>query len=124
MATLQGKIITAFEPRSGESAKGTWMAQDFLLESYDQPYTRKCVFSVWGADRLQQFNLKEGDDVAVDIDVDAREYKGRYYNSLRAWRVTRITPPAPQAAPVQPVAAAPVQPAAPAQPNPEDDLPF
>jgi hypothetical protein len=124
MATLQGKIIKAFEPRSGESAKGTWMAQDFLLESYDQPYPRKCVFSVWGADRLQQFNLKEGDNVAVDIDVDAREYNGRYYNSLRAWRVTRITPPAPQAAPVQPITTAPVQPAAPAQPNPEDDLPF
>ena len=33
------------------------MAQDFLLESYDQPYPRRCLFSVWGADRLQQFNM-------------------------------------------------------------------
>lgn len=90
MATIQGKIIQAFPPRSGQSAKGSWMAQDFLLESYDQPYTRKCLFSVWGEDRLKQFNIKEGDDLSVDIDVDAREYQGRYYNSVRAWRVTPL----------------------------------
>ena len=76
------------------------MVQDFLLESYDQPYSRKCVFTVWGADRLQQFNIKQGDDVAADIDIDAREYNGRFYNSVRAWRVTHIA--APQLQPVAP----------------------
>ena len=93
MPTIQGKIVKAFEPRSGQNDRGKWMAQDFLLESYDQPYPRKCVFSVWGEERLIQFNIKEGDDVAVDIDLDARERNGRYYNSVRAWRVVRITPP-------------------------------
>lgn len=93
MPTIQGKIIQSFEPRSGKSDRGEWMVQDFLLESYDQPYPRKCVFTVWGADRLQQFNIKQGDDLAVDIDIDAREYNGRFYNSVRAWRVTRIAPP-------------------------------
>jgi len=107
MATIQGKIITAFEPRQGQNDRGQWMAQDFLLESFDQPYTRKCLFSVWGADRLQQFNLKVGDPVAVDIDIDAREYNGRYYNSLRAWRVTHIQEPVPEVAPATPVMGAP-----------------
>ena len=93
MPTIQGKIVKAFEPRSGQNDRGKWMAQDFLLESYDQPYPRKCLFSVWGEDRLIQFNIKEGDDLAVDIDLDARERNGRYYNSVRAWRVVRITPP-------------------------------
>ncbi|MBR1917429.1 MAG: DUF3127 domain-containing protein [Bacteroidaceae bacterium] len=105
MPTIQGKIIRTFEPRSGQNDRGSWMAQDFLLESYDQPYPRRCLFSVWGADRLQQFNIKEGDDLAVDIDLDAREYNGRYYNSVRAWRVVRITPPQPQ---VDSVADAPI----------------
>ena len=96
MPTIQGKIIRTFEQRSGQNDRGSWMAQDFLLESYDQPYPRRCLFSVWGADRLQQFNIKEGDDLAVDVDLDAREFNGRYYNSVRAWRVVRITPPQPQ----------------------------
>lgn len=114
MATIQGKIITAFEPRTGQNDRGQWMAQDFLLESFDQPYTRKCLFSVFGADRLQQFNMKEGDCVAVDVDIDAREYQGRYYNSVRAWRVTHIQEPVMQpagVAPMAPVGAAPMAPA-------------
>ena len=103
MPTIQGKIIKAFEPRSGQNEKGEWFTQDFLLESYDQPYSRKCLFNVWGKERLMQFNLKEGDDVAVDIDIDAREYNGRFYNSVRAWRATHI--PAPQIQPTSDVGA-------------------
>ena len=99
MPTIQGKIIKAFEPRQGQNDRGQWMAQDFLLESYDTPYTRKCLFSALGADRLQQFDIKEGDDVAVDVDIDAREYNGRYYNSVRAWRVTHVAAPQMQTAP-------------------------
>lgn len=101
MPTIQGKIIRAFEPRTGTNDRGQWMIQEFLLESYDQPYTRKCVFSVFGADRLQQYNIKEGDDLAVDIDIDAREYNGRYYNSVRAWRATHIAAPQMQQMPPQ-----------------------
>lgn len=93
MPTIQGKITYALEPRTGENARGKWMVQEFVLESYDQPYPRHCVFSVFGEDRLKQFNIKAGDDVAVDIDIDAREYNGRFYNSVRAWRVAHIAPP-------------------------------
>ena len=131
MATIQGKIIQAFEPRTGQNDRGQWMAQDFLLESYDQPYPRKCVFSVWGAERLQQFNIKEGDDVAVDFDIDAREYQGRYYNSVRAWRVSHIQAPVAQApemgvgdAMVPPVAPQPTPPLPPQSGDAGDDLPF
>lgn len=99
MATIQGKITYALEPRTGQNARGAWMVQEFVLESYDQPYPRHCVFSVFGEDRLKQFNIKAGDDVAVDIDIDAREYNGRFYNSVRAWRVVHITAPQPSVAP-------------------------
>lgn len=123
MPTIQGKIIMAFEPRSGQNDRGQWMVQEFLLESYDQPYTRKCVFSIFGADRLQQFNIKQGDDVAVDIDIDAREYNGRYYNSVRAWRVTHIQAPQMQSQPAQPYnTAGVVPPVAPAPQSPQPDM--
>lgn len=128
MPTIEGKIISALEPRSGQNARGTWMVQEFLLESSEQPYPRKCLFSIFGAERLQAFNLQVGEYVAVDVDIDAREYNGRYYNSVRAWRVTRVPEPAPAgmpmpgmppmgagpAAPMPPIGApAPTSPAAP-----------
>lgn len=84
---LQGKIIAALPERSGVSARGEWKVQEFVLETTDSQYPRKMVFDVFGADRLQRFNIKVGDEVLVAFDIDAREYNGRWYNSIRAFDV-------------------------------------
>lgn len=83
---LQGKIIAALEARSGESARGPWKAQDFVIETHDT-YPRKMVFSVFGADRLERFNIQTGQEVSVSFDIDAHEYNGRWFNSIRAYDV-------------------------------------
>lgn len=140
---LQGKVIYALEQRSGTSARGEWVSQDFVLETHDT-YPRKMVFSVFGADRLQRFNIQVGQEVNVSFDIDAREYNGRWFNSIRAFDVRPVMPAADPAAmpspapfppsPVPPVAtaapaAAPAAdpfaaPAAPAAGETTDDLPF
>ena len=136
---LQGKIIAALPERSGTSQRGEWKVQEFVLETVDSQYPRKMVFDVFGADRLQRFNVQVGQTVNVAFDIDAREYNGRWYNSIRAYDVRQVylsAAPAPAAAPTAapvsaPVAAAPVDPAAaptaaPAAATPDDgdDLPF
>lgn len=136
---LQGKIIAALPERSGTSQRGEWKVQEFVLETLDSQYPRKMVFDVFGADRLQRFNVQVGQIVNVAFDIDAREYNGRWYNSIRAYDVRQVDPnaaPAPAAAPVASPVASPVQAAgtasAPAQaaaPVAEtaddgDDLPF
>ena len=130
---LQGKIIAVLPERSGVSARGEWKAGSFVLETHDQ-YPKKMVFDVFGADRLAQFAIKAGEELIVSFDIDAHEYQGRWYNSIRAWNVQRVDAAAAQAA--APVAAAPVAPApapvdganapVPAQTEGEstDDLPF
>ena len=92
------------------------------------------VFDVFGAERLSQFAIKAGEELIVSFDIDAHEYQGRWFNSIRAWNVQRVDAAAAQAA--APVAAAPVAPAPapadganapfPAQSEGEsaDDLPF
>ncbi|MGN0068780.1 MAG: DUF3127 domain-containing protein [Prevotella sp.] len=135
---LQGKVIAALPERSGVSARGDWKAQDFVIETHEN-YPHKMVFSVFGADRLARFNIQIGQEVLVSFDIDAHEYQGRWFNSIRAYDVRLVDPasvgaiPAPQddpfAAPApQPFAqpapqAAPVQPAAEGG-SAEDDLPF
>ena len=120
----------------------TWKSQDFVIETHDQ-YPRKCVFTVFGEDRLNEMNLQVGAEVTVSFDIDAHEYQGRWFNSIRAWKVERIDPnavaqapvqpapfgqpaPMPQSQPAAPAASAPE--AAPFPPQPEsgseDDLPF
>ncbi|MCD8282769.1 MAG: DUF3127 domain-containing protein [Prevotella sp.] len=132
---LQGKIIVALPERKGVSARGEWVLQEFVVETHDT-YPRKMMFSVFGQDRLQRFNIKVGQEVNVSFDVDAREYNGRWFNSIRAYDVRLVDPAsiagtgaAPYVAPTQNTApAAPAPGAAPFPPAPEedniDDLPF
>ncbi len=134
---LQGKIIAALPERSGTSQRGEWKVQEFVLETLDAQYPRKMVFDVFGADRLQRYNIQVGQTVNVAFDINAREYNGRWYNSIRAYDVRQVdlsagpAPAAPVAGPAAtvPPVSAPVQTAAPATPaatTPDDgdDLPF
>ena len=87
---LQGKIIFALPPKTGTSTRGEWKVQEFVLETLDGQFTRKMVFSVFGEDKLQRFNIQVGQDVSVLFDIDAREYQGRWFNSIRAYDVRPI----------------------------------
>lgn len=140
---IEGKIIAVLPAREGVSSRtgSPWMTQDYVLETHDQ-YPRRCCFNVFGSDKIQSFNIQIGEELRVSFDIDAREYQGRWFNSIRAWKVERIDPNAvqnaapnaqfAQPAPVQPVVnASPEAPAPAASPFPqqpndgsEDDLPF
>ena len=138
---LQGKVIAETPERSGVSARGEWKVKEYVIETHDQ-YPRKMVFSVFGQDRLQKFNVQVGQEVLVSFDIDAREYNGRWFNSIRAFDVRQVDPatygvqgapvppvgasdaPVRQAAPLQSGAQAPFPPQTEAAEDSADDLPF
>jgi len=109
---LTGKIIAVLPASSGVSARtgNPWMSQDYVIEVPGQ-YPRKCVFRVFGEDRIKQFNIQMGEDITVSFDIDAHEFNGRWFNDVRAFNVQRGV--APVAAPM---GAAPMSGAAPAAP--------
>lgn len=127
---LQGRVIAVLEPREGTSVRGPWKSQEYVIETHDQ-YPRKMVFNIFGADRIDQFAIKAGEEIIVSFDIDAHEYNGRWFNNIRAWNIQRVDAAAAQAASVPP-AAAPQAPAGGSQePFPPaasdsaaDDLPF
>ena len=134
---LQGRVIAETEERSGTSARGEWKVKGYVIETHEQ-YPKKMLFEVFGSDRLARFNVQIGQEVLVSFDIDAHEYNGRWYNSIRAFDVRQVDPaqygaaPIPQAAPfaaalqAAPVDNAPFPPApAPAaEGESTDDLPF
>ena len=92
---LAGKVIAVLEPRSGVSKTGNeWKVQEYVIETHDQ-YPRKMCFDVFGADKIAQFNIQVGEELNVYFDVDAREWNGRWFNSIRAWKVDRVSAQAP-----------------------------
>lgn len=88
---LIGKIIQVLEERGGVSARtgSEWRMGSYVLETTTDRFPRKMMFEVFGADKIQQFNIQVGEMVRVSFDIDAREYQGRWYNSIRAWNVDR-----------------------------------
>ena len=121
---LSGKVIAVLEPRGGVSKTGnSWKVQEYVIETHDQ-YPRKMCFDVFGEDKINQFNIQIGEELTVHFDIDAREWQGRWFNSIRAWKVDRA-----QAGPDMPLADAPFPPmnAAPVDfsaGDEKDDLPF
>lgn len=141
---LTGTIIAVMPAKSGVSARtgNSWMTQEYVIEVPGQ-YPRRCVFSIFGEDRIKQFAIQQGEqNVTVQFDIDAHEYNGRWFNEVRAYNVIRANQqaaaPAPAAtqAPQQAdmfggqqqataQAQAPAAPFPPAQEqNNADDLPF
>ena len=103
---LTGTIIAVMPARSGVSARtgNPWMTQEYVIEVPGQ-YPKKCAFSIFGEDRIKQFNLQPGEqNVTIQFDIDAREYQGRYYNDIRCYNVLRANQQAaaPAAAPAGP----------------------
>ena len=45
---------------------------------------------VFGEDRLQRFNIQVGQEVNIAFDIDAHEYNGRWFNSIRAYDVRLV----------------------------------
>jgi hypothetical protein len=88
---IQGKIISALPERSGTSQRtgNTWKLQEFVVETHDQ-YPKKMAFEVFGEDRLQRFNIQVGQEVNIAFDIDAHEYNGRWFNSIRAYDVRPV----------------------------------
>lgn len=116
-----GKIIAVLPERGGVSRTGNeWKSQEYVIENHDQ-YPRKMCFDVFGADKIAQFNIQVGQELTISFDIDAREWNGRWFNSLRAWKVM----PAAEV-PYEGMPGGSIPPAAPVDfsSDVKDDLPF
>ncbi len=88
------------EERSGTSARtgNEWRVASYVLETQEQ-YPKKVCFEVFGVDRIQALNIQAGETLTVKFDIDAHEYNGRWFNSIRAFAVDRAQVAAPVTAP-------------------------
>lgn len=97
MAEITGKIIAVLPTKSGTSARGTqWSSQTAVIETHEQ-YPKRVAFDVLG-DKITEFNLQVGEEVTVSFDINAREFNGKWWNSVNAWQVVRQSG---QQAPIQ-----------------------
>ena len=108
-----GKIIQVLPMQEGVGRNGNpWKLQGYVLETIEN-YPRKVHFEVFGEDRIKNNPCEIDQIVTVSFDIESREFNGRWYTSIRAWKIQQgdMTQAAAPAAPA--TSAAPAAPAAP-----------
>ena len=131
---IVGKAIAALPVKSGVSQRTgeQWQSREYVIETQEQ-YQKRICFEVFGTDKLKEFNIRNNDLIKVHFDISAREYNGKWYNSIRAWKVEHVnqdgsvagaTANQVAASSQQEPQAPATQAAAPAAKESDDDLPF
>ena len=109
---IEGQITAILPETRGVGQRGEWVSQDFVLKT-DDNYPKNICFTILGADKIKEANIRIGDVVSIGVNLESREFKGRWYTSIKAWSVkkkfesqaAKQAPPAPAPQPSQPTQA-------------------
>ena len=82
---LIAKLIQLLPIQTGTGKNGEWKKQDIILET-DGQYPKKVCISIWG-DKINEKQLVVGNSLAIDFDIESREFSGKWYTDLKAWKV-------------------------------------
>ena len=97
---LEGRITQKLPVQQGTSARGTWAKQDFIFEYQEGNFPTSLCMNVWGTDKVKELERYQvGDKVKISFNLSSREYNGRWYTDVRAWRIEPASPQVQQAAP-------------------------
>ena len=123
---ILGKVIQImpFQEGVSKSTGNPWKSQQFIIETQEQ-YPRKVAIELYGEDRIKNNPYEVDQIVKVSFDLESREFNGRWYTSVRAWKVEVVnstpaeTTAVPQAYPVSAPAPSELP-----QSDGQSDLPF
>ena len=137
---FEGVVYRKMPEVTGTSAKGAWRKQDVVFEIPSE-FSRKICVTFFGDRAEDAAALKEGDAAQVSVNVESREYNGKWYTDVKAWKIVRKGAADPASASTRPASSdgsgygasaggsqfgdAPFnESTAPASPSEVDDLPF
>jgi len=86
---ITGTVQQVLEEQSGEGRNGSWRKQEFILETAGE-YPKQICIVMWG-DNIDKFEVQADEKMTAHIDIASREYNGRWYTDVKAWKVERDT---------------------------------
>lgn len=95
---LTGTLIQKLALQSGVSKTGnSWQKQEFIVEYKEgkDQYSKKICLTLWGdkIDDLQKINVS--DPITVSFSIESREYNGKWYTDVKAWKIEAVAPAHP-----------------------------
>ena len=87
---FEGKVIQYLGESTGTSKSGNpWKKKEWVVETFGQ-YPRKVKVQCFG-DRSDSIVMEPGQDYRLSVDLESREYNGRWYTDVSVFRVTPYT---------------------------------
>ena len=83
---FEGTVYKILPVTKGTSARGEWQRQDVVFEMNEGSFTRKICVTFFNKPE-DVARLKEGSTYNVSVNIESREYNGRWYTDIRAWRL-------------------------------------
>lgn len=85
---LEGRIFRKLSVQTGTSARGAWSKQEFIFEYQEGNFPSQVCMNVWGEDKVRELDkYQAGDKVKISFNLSSREYNGRWFTDVRAWRI-------------------------------------
>lgn len=82
-----GKIIQVMDPVRGTSKAGKdWVKQEFILET-QETYPKKICIGMMGDKTSEISKYRVEDMVKVHLNIESREYNGKWYTNVNAWKI-------------------------------------
>ena len=82
---LTGKLLQVLPLQTGTGKNGQWKKQDIIVETEGQ-YPKKVCVSIWG-DKIKEEQLKVGSQLNISFDIESREFNGKWYTDVKAWKI-------------------------------------
>jgi hypothetical protein len=82
---LTAKLIQILPVEKGMGKNGEWKKQNIIVET-DGQYAKKICITVWG-DKIDPVRLQPNNMLTIDFDIESREFNGRWYTDVKAWKV-------------------------------------
>ena len=83
---ITGKVVKKFDIQEGITKQGTkWTKQEILIAQTDSYNSEVVIAGITEKSILSISRLKVGDDVSISVNVNSREFNGKYYTNLTGW---------------------------------------
>ena len=92
---ITGKLLSKLPPVNGTSQKGEWKKQDCVFETTEQ-FPKKVCISFWENQVEKIQAVPDGSTLECHINIESREYNGKYYTEVRCWKFESKSQPETQ----------------------------
>lgn len=82
----EGKIEKIFDT---EQKSASFTAREFVIEVAEGQYPQMVKFQLVQDKCTLVDDFNEGDQIEVEFDLRGREWNGKYFTNLQAWRISR-----------------------------------